>query len=116
MLRQPSDKWQEQPASHQPGQRDPVKDRETLSPWFAKLEQAGVITEETRTLVSEITKIRNGFDHAWTAKAVDEGIETKGRNHLECLEKIVALLGEQNLLSTDAEDGNDYFSLSSMEA
>ncbi len=105
MLQHPRDKWQEQPASYQPGQRDPVRDRETLSPWFAKLEQAGVITEETRTLVSEITKIRNGFDHAWTAKAVDEGIETRGRNHLECLEKIVALLGEQNLLSTDAEEG-----------
>ena len=60
-------------------------------------------TEKSRELVKEITKIRNGFDHAWTAKAGADGIEAKGRGHLECLKQLVALLGEQNLLSTDAE-------------
>ena len=105
MLQHPRDKWQKQPASSPTDRPDPVKDRETLSPWFTKLEEAGIITEETRTLAKEITKIRNGFDHAWTAEAVDDRIEAKGRNHLECLEKIVALLGEQNLLPTDKEEG-----------
>ncbi len=87
------------------GLRDVVRDRQTLQPWYEELEGAGVITEKTREFVKEITAIRNGFDHAWTARAGADGIEAKGRGHLECLKKIVALLDAQNLLSTDAEKG-----------
>lgn len=106
MLQKNKEEWNAPSSGHpQPGQPDPVKDRQTLKPWYEKLEKAGVITEEIRELVKEITAIRNGFDHAWTAKAEVDNIEAKGREHLECLEKIVALLGEQNLLSTDAEKG-----------
>lgn len=106
MLQHPRHKWQEQPAgTPQSDQPNPVKDRETLTPWFTRLEKDGIITEETRKLVSEITAIRNGFDHAWTGVNIGDDIEATGREHLKYLEKIVDLLDEHNLLSTDAEEG-----------
>lgn len=105
MLQTDKDEWNTPPSGQtSASQRDAVRDRQTLKPWYEKLERAGVITEKSRALVKEITKIRNGFDHAWTAQAGADGIEAKGHGHLECLTQLVALLGEQNLLSTDAEE------------
>ncbi len=101
MLQTPREKWDVPPPEQgDASQRDPARDRLTLKPWFDTLEQSGIITEEARALVKDMTKIRNGFDHAWTAHAgVEQDIEAAGRKHLVLLKELVARMAEQKLLS-----------------
>lgn len=106
MLQTDKEKWDVPPSGQTSGsQRDVLKDQQTLKPWFEQLEDAQVITAETQEFAQKITRIRNGFDHAWTGVNIRDDIEAKGREHLKYLEKIVDLLDEHNLLSTDAEEG-----------
>ena len=54
----------------------------------------------TSSLVKEMTKIRNGFDHAWTAQAgVQPDIEAAGRRHLKLLDDLIARMIAQKLLA-----------------
>ncbi len=101
MLQRPREEWDvPPPRQSDSSQRDPVRDRQTLKPWFDRLEQAGIISEETKKLVKEMTKIRNGFDHAWTAQAgVQPDIEAAGRRHLKLLDDLIARMIAQKLLA-----------------
>lgn len=101
MLQKPKDTWQQQPPGYspQPNQPDPVKDRKTLSPWFTQLEELGIITEDVLKFVKEITAIRNGFDHAWTARAgSDRHMAETGQQHLTLLKDKIDRLIEQKLI------------------
>ena len=104
MLQTSREKWDVPlPDTPSGSQRDPVRDRLTLKPWFDTLEQAGVITDAIKGdkgLVKELCDIRNGFDHAWTARPqAEEGIADKGAAHLALLEGMVARMTAKRLLS-----------------
>ncbi|MDO5675304.1 MAG: TIGR02221 family CRISPR-associated protein [bacterium] len=105
MLQMDKEEWDVPPDQTNNGQRNMLRDQQTLKPWYEQLEDAQVITAQTREFAQEITRIRNGFDHVWTGVNIGDDIEAKGREHLKYLEKIVDLLDEHNLLSTDAEEG-----------
>lgn len=74
-------------------------DKETLLPWFETLQNIGVELQ-LRQIVKPLVDTRNGFDHAWTAKAgAQADIEEKGREYLSVLKTIVAQLAELLLIA-----------------
>jgi len=74
-------------------------DKETLMPWFNALQDGGV-EPQLRRIVKPLVNTRNGFDHAWTAKAgAQADIEEKGREYFSVLETIVSQLAELRLIA-----------------
>ncbi len=70
------------------GHEDQQKDR--LLPYYKLLENAEIIPDLEK-IHKDISKIRNGFDHAWTSKqGAPEEIESSAKVHHERLRAIVS--------------------------
>ncbi|NLX18726.1 MAG: TIGR02221 family CRISPR-associated protein [Desulfobulbus sp.] len=70
-------------------------DKETLMPWYEKLQNTGV-EQQLRSFVKDLVDTRNGFDHAWTSKAEAYGtVEQDGRRYFEKLKNILEQLKEK---------------------
>ncbi|WP_028317841.1 TIGR02221 family CRISPR-associated protein [Desulfobulbus elongatus] len=74
-------------------------DKEILMPWFNTLQDVGV-EPQLRRIVKPLVDTRNGFDHAWTAKAeAQQDVEQQGKEDLTTLDTIITQLVEQRLIS-----------------
>jgi hypothetical protein len=74
------------------------KNKLTLLPFYDRLQALGII-ERLRTFSKDLTRYRNGFDHAWTAQARAYGdIEKKGGKFLKKLSEIINMMGENGIL------------------
>ncbi|MCB1639896.1 MAG: hypothetical protein KDI15_13730, partial [Thiothrix sp.] len=72
--------------------------REVVKPLFERLEAAG-ITGILHNFVREMNKYRNGFAHAWTAKAgTEEDISEKGRSCYGQLLQVIRRLKEEDFI------------------
>jgi len=73
--------------------------KEKLLPYYNKLRSLG-IEEKLREFSTELADYRNGFDHAWTQKAMAPAdVEEMGFQMYGKLREVVSLLGKNNLLS-----------------
>ena len=64
-------------------------DRQALMPWFETLREIGA-EEELRRIVKPMVLTRNGFDHAWTARAEAAAEVAKdGRHYLAVLRNVM---------------------------
>jgi CRISPR-associated Csx2 family protein len=74
-------------------------DKLTLTPWFETLQHAEV-EPKLRQIVKPLVDTRNGFDHAWTAKAeAQKDVAEKGNVYFATLETIITQLAERRLIS-----------------
>jgi hypothetical protein len=64
-------------------------DRQNLIPWFETLRKIGA-EQELRRIVKPMVLTRNGFDHAWTARAeADAEVAKDGRRYLAVLRDVM---------------------------
>lgn len=64
-------------------------DRQNLMPWFETLRKIGA-EQELRRIVKPMVLTRNGFDHAWTSRAVaDAEVAEDGRRYLAVLHDVI---------------------------
>ena len=64
-------------------------DRQALMPWFETLREIGA-EQELRRIVKPMVLTRNGFDHAWTARAeADAEVAADGRRYLVVLQNVM---------------------------
>lgn len=79
---------------------------ETLMPWYTILKKEG-IEAQLRSFVSNLVKIRNGFDHAWTSQVyVEKEIGTTGEEYFRKLEKIINAMIDKALIPQPPEAAN----------
>jgi len=84
---------------------DRGRQMDALKPYYDQLVEAGVV-KRLQELVTPLTRIRNGFDHAWTSKAsVPEDIAEKGVDYLEKLRDITRAVLEILPVGADARPG-----------
>lgn len=70
-----------------------------LKPFYENLEQFG-IAQNLQSFVGKMNNYRNGFDHAWTAKAQAlPEISEKGQEFLEQLTETIEMLLEHNFFT-----------------
>jgi len=73
-------------------------DKDTLLPWFNTLRQVGV-ESKLRQIAKPMIDTRNGFDHAWTAKAgAGNDVEQDGKDYFNALEEIIRQLHAKGCL------------------
>lgn len=73
-------------------------DKEKLLTWYDSLKELG-IEEKLRDIVKPMVDIRNGFDHAWTAKAgATPDIKEKGFRFLLVLQDVIQELVDKEML------------------
>jgi hypothetical protein len=67
-----------------------------IMPLYREMEAAGIVTR-LKALTEDLTKYRNGFDHAWTkhSTAFDD-IESKGNRFFQEMEDIIQQLAAQH--------------------
>lgn len=85
MVQRPKEEWEFE-------NEDKKKASEDLMPYYRELSKVDIISEAKKFL-KDLTRYRNGFDHAWTAmpKAKDD-IPERGKAFLTQLEKVHLLL------------------------
>lgn len=75
---------------------DEQKNMVRIMPLYRDMEAAGLVTR-LRILTGDLTKYRNGFDHAWTKQPTAfEDIEKKGGIFFQEMEDIIQQLAEQH--------------------
>lgn len=78
---------------------DEAKCTEELTPFYERLEQADAL-ESLRGILPELSRFRNGFDHAWTTKMVEdpeEEIPRAGKACYEGIRRAMRILEEKRL-------------------
>ncbi|MBV5326223.1 MAG: hypothetical protein JZU65_01100 [Chlorobium sp.] len=69
-------------------------------PWYNDLEHEGIICLKFKKDIQDMTRTRNGFDHAWTKYTeAQPDIEAKGNEYLAVLQDIINQLSDRQLLS-----------------
>jgi len=61
------------------------------------LEKIGVV-KIIRDFLKDMLNIRNGFDHAWTSKVMDNNIKEKGNIYMINLKEVIEVLVYNNII------------------
>lgn len=77
---------------------------ERVHPFYEQLERMGALEpliDGEQMVAHELSKYRNGFDHAWLGKAgMNDDLENKGEYFLERLERVFGVLEVHDAFST----------------
>jgi len=76
---------------------DKENQKNNLLDLYRKIEEIKALNL-IRSLLKELVKYRNGFDHAWTSRSMFDDIDNKGNKFLDKLKKFINLLIENNIL------------------